>query len=324
MGLLVEGQWKDQWYDTDSTGGKFVRESAGFRDWVSADPDSRFTAEAGRYHLYVSLACPWAHRTLILRKLKGLESAIGVSIVDPYMGEWGWSFSDAPGTIRDPLYGLDHLFELYQKAASGYTGRVTTPTLWDRQHETIVSNESADIVRMLNSAFDGVAEHPERDYYPSELRAEIDAVNERVYHDVNNGVYKAGFATTQEAYEQAFEKLFATLDWLDARLAEQRYLAGSRITEADWRLFVTLVRFDAVYVGHFKCNLRRIADYPHLSGYLRELYQVPGIAETTNFDHIKQHYYRSHPTINPTGIVPVGPALDLYAPHGRAAAGALD
>ncbi|MBS63901.1 glutathione S-transferase family protein [Salinisphaera sp.] len=323
MGLLVEGQWKDPWYDTDSTGGKFVRESAGFRDWVSADPDSRFTAEAGRYHLYVSLACPWAHRTLILRKLKGLESAIGLSIVDPYMGEWGWSFSDAPGTIRDPLYGLDHLFELYQKAASGYTGRVTTPTLWDRHHETIVSNESADIVRMFNSAFDTVAEHPERDYYPSELRAEIDAVNERVYHDVNNGVYKAGFATTQDAYEQAFEKLFATLDWLDARLAEQRYLAGSRITEADWRLFVTLVRFDAVYVGHFKCNLRRIADYPHLSGYLRELYQVPGIAETTNFDHIKQHYYRSHPTINPTGIVPVGPALDLYAPHGRAAAGAV-
>ncbi|MES1940167.1 glutathione S-transferase [Salinisphaera sp. T5B8] len=322
MGLLVEGQWKNQWYDTESTGGKFVRESAGFRDWVSADPDSRFTAEAGRYHLYVSLACPWAHRTLILRKLKGLEGAIGVSIVDPYMGEWGWSFSDAPGTIADPLYGLDHLFELYQKAASSYTGRVTTPTLWDRQHETIVSNESADIVRMFNSAFDAVAEHPERDYYPSELRSEIDAVNERVYHDVNNGVYKAGFATTQQAYEQAFEKLFATLDWLDARLAEQRYLAGSRITEADWRLFVTLVRFDAVYVGHFKCNLRRIADYPNLSGYLRELYQVPGIAETTNFDHIKQHYYRSHPTINPTGIVPVGPELDLYAPHGRAATAA--
>ena len=319
MGLLVDGQWKDQWYDTDSTGGKFVRESAGFRDWVSADPDSRFTAEAGRYHLYVSLACPWAHRTLILRKLKGLEQVIGVSVVDPYMGEWGWSFSDAPGAIPDSLYGCEHLFELYQKAASGYTGRVTTPTLWDRQYETIVSNESADIVRMFNSAFDSVATHPERDYYPSELRDEIDAVNERVYHDVNNGVYKAGFATTQDAYEQAFEQLFATLDWLDARLAEQRYVAGSRITEADWRLFVTLVRFDAVYVGHFKCNLRRIADYPNLSGYLRELYQVPGIAETTNFDHIKQHYYRSHPTINPTGIVPVGPELDLYAPHGRAA-----
>jgi putative glutathione S-transferase len=321
MGLLVEGQWKDQWYDTESTGGKFVRESAGFRDWVSPDPQARFVAEPDRYHLYVSLACPWAHRTLILRKLKGLEPVIGLSVVDPYMGEWGWSFSDAPGAIPDPLYGLDHLFELYQKAASGYTGRVTTPTLWDRKHETIVSNESADIVRMFNSAFDALAAHPERDYYPEGVRDEIDAVNERVYNDVNNGVYKAGFATTQAAYEEAFETLFATLDWLDARLAEQRYLAGDRVTEADWRLFVTLVRFDAVYFGHFKCNLRRIADFAHLSGYLRELYQMPGIAETTNFDHIKQHYYRSHGTINPTGIVPVGPELDLYAPHGREAVG---
>ena len=316
MGLLVEGQWQDQWYDTASHGGRFVRESAGFRDWVEPSADARFPAAAGRYQLYVSLACPWAHRTLILRKLKGLETAIGVAIVDPYMGEWGWSFSDAPGAIPDPLYGLDHLFELYQKAAPSYTGRVTTPTLWDIHHETIVSNESADIVRMFNSAFDEVAAHPERDYYPAELRDEIDAVNERVYHDVNNGVYKAGFATTQSAYEDAFETLFATLDTLDARLAERRYLAGSRVTEADWRLFVTLVRFDVVYVGHFKCNLRRIADYPHLSGYLRELFQMSGIAETTNFDHIKQHYYRSHGTINPTGIVPAGP-LDLYAPHGR-------
>ena len=309
MGLLVEGQWQDQWYDTASHGGRFVRESAGFRDWVEPSADARFPAAAGRYQLYVSLACPWAHRTLILRKLKGLETAIGVAIVDPYMGEWGWSFSDAPGAIPDPLYGLDHLFELYQKAAPSYTGRVTTPTLWDTHHETIVSNESADIVRMFNSAFDEVAAHPERDYYPAELRDEIDAVNERVYHDVNNGVYKAGFATTQSAYEDAFETLFATLDTLDARLAERRYLAGSRVTEADWRLFVTLVRFDVVYVGHFKCNLRRIADYPHLSGYLRELYQMSGIAETTNFDHIKQHYYRSHGTINPTGIVPAGPIL---------------
>lgn len=317
MGLLVEGQWKDQWYDTDSNDGQFVREDAGFRDWVSADPESRFAAEAGRYHLYVSLACPWAHRTLILRKLKGLEKIIDVSVVDPYMGEWGWSFSDAPGTIADPLYGLEHLFELYQKAASGYTGRVTTPTLWDRRHETIVSNESADIVRMFNHAFDEFAEHPERDYYPEAMRDEIDAINERVYDAVNNGVYKTGFATTQAAYEAPFEALFAELDWLDARLADHRYLLGDRITEADWRLFVTLVRFDAVYVGHFKCNLRRIADYPNLAGYLRELYQVPGIADTTNFDHIKQHYYRSHATINPTGVVPVGPALDLDAPHGR-------
>jgi len=317
MGLLVEGQWKDQWYDTDSNDGQFVREDAGFRDWVSADPESRFAAEAGRYHLYVSLACPWAHRTLILRKLKGLEKIIDVSVVDPYMGEWGWSFSDAPGTIADPLYGLEHLFELYQKAAAGYTGRVTTPTLWDRHHETIVSNESADIVRMFNHAFDEFAAHPERDYYPEAMRDEIDAINARVYDAVNNGVYKTGFATTQAAYEAPFEALFAELDWLDARLADNRYLLGDRITEADWRLFVTLVRFDAVYVGHFKCNLRRIADYPNLAGYLRELYQVPGIAETTNFDHIKQHYYRSHGTINPTGIVPAGPALDLDAPHGR-------
>jgi len=317
MGLLVEGQWKDQWYDTDSNDGQFVREDAGFRDWVSADPESRFAAEAGRYHLYVSLACPWAHRTLILRKLKGLEKIIDVSVVDPYMGEWGWSFSDAPGTIADPLYGLEHLFELYQKAAAGYTGRVTTPTLWDRHHETIVSNESADIVRMFNHAFDELAAHPERDYYPEAMRDEIDAINARVYDAVNNGVYKTGFATTQAAYEAPFEALFAELDWLDARLADNRYLLGDRITEADWRLFVTLVRFDAVYVGHFKCNLRRIADYPNLAGYLRELYQVPGIAETTNFDHIKQHYYRSHGTINPTGIVPAGPALDLDAPHGR-------
>ena len=321
MGLLVDGQWKDQWYDTDATGGKFKRESAGFRDWVSADPSARFAAEAGRYHLYVSLACPWAHRTLIVRKLKGLENTIGLSIVDPYMGEWGWSFSDFPGAIPDTLYGLDHLFELYQKAASRYTGRVTTPTLWDKHHETIVSNESADIVRMFNSAFDEFADHPDRDYYPEALRGEIDAINERVYRDVNNGVYKAGFATAQHAYEEAFETLFATLDWLDTRLAEQRYLAGDRITEADWRLFVTLVRFDAVYFGHFKCNLRRIVDYAHLSGYLRELYQMPGVAETTHFDHIKQHYYRSHGTINPTGIVPVGPELDLYAPHGRDAVG---
>jgi len=317
MGLLVEGQWKDQWYDTDSNDGQFVREDAGFRDWVSADPESRFAAEAGRYHLYVSLACPWAHRTLILRKLKGLEKIIDVSVVDPYMGEWGWSFSDAPGTIADPLYGLEDLFELYQKAAAGYTGRVTTPTLWDRHHETIVSNESADIVRMFNHAFDEFAAHPERDYYPEAMRDEIDAINARVYDAVNNGVYKTGFATTQAAYEAPFEALFAELDWLDARLADNRYLLGDRITEADWRLFVTLVRFDAVYVGHFKCNLRRIADYPNLAGYLRELYQVPGIAETTNFDHIKQHYYRSHGTINPTGIVPAGPALDLDAPHGR-------
>lgn len=322
MGLLVNGHWQDQWYDTDANDGQFVRESAGFRSRIEADPAAAFPAEAGRYHLYVSLACPWAHRTLILRRLKGLESVIGLSVVDPFMGEWGWSFSDAPGAIPDPLYGLDHLYELYQKAAPDYTGRVTTPTLWDRQHEAIVCNESADIVRIFNRDFDGLARHPERDYYPEALQAEIDTVNERVYHGVNNGVYKAGFATTQKAYETAYAEVFETLDWLDARLADQRYLVGGQITEADWRLFVTLVRFDAVYYSHFKCNARRIADYPHLSGYLRELYQVEGIADTVNMDHIKQHYYRSHPMVNPTRIVPVGPELDFESPHGRDGIGA--
>lgn len=317
MGLLVNGQWQDQWYDTDANDGQFVRESAGFRSRIEADPAAAFPAQAGRYHLYVSLACPWAHRALILRRLKGLESVIGLSVVDPFMGEWGWSFSDAPGAIPDSLYGLDHLYELYQKAAPDYTGRVTTPTLWDRHHETIVCNESADIVRILNHDFDALAEHPGRDYYPEALQAEIDAVNERVYHGVNNGVYKAGFATTQHAYEAGYAEVFETLDWLDNRLAGQRYLVGDQITEADWRLFVTLVRFDAVYYSHFKCNARRIADYPHLSGYLRELYQVEGIADTVNMDHIKQHYYRSHPMVNPTRIVPVGPALDFESPHRR-------
>src|SRR5699024_10007725 len=284
---------------------------------VEDSAEAPFTPEADRYHLYVSLACPWAHRTLILRALKGLQAVIGVSVVDPYMGDHGWAFSTAPGCIPDPLYDADYLYQIYTRAAPKYTGRVTTPTLWDRHHETIVSNESADIVRMFNSAFDKLAEHPERDYYPEPLRADIDAINAEVYDNVNNGVYKAGFATSQEAYEQAFEPLFATLDMLDERLGEQRYLVGGQITEADWRLFTTLVRFDAVYYSHFKCNRRRIADYSHLSGYLRELYQVPGVAETTNLDHIKQHYYRSHDTINPNGIVPLGPELDLLAPHGR-------
>ncbi|WP_423823757.1 glutathione S-transferase family protein [Salinisphaera sp. SPP-AMP-43] len=317
MGLLIEGRWHDQWYDTESHGGRFVRESAGFRDWVRNESDCAFTPDAGRYHLYVSLACPWAHRALILRRLKGLEKVIGISVVDPYMGANGWQFSRVEGAIPDTLYGLDYLHQLYQKAAPDYTGRVTTPTLWDTVHETIVSNESADIVRMFNSAFDELAEHPELDYYPEALREEIDAVNERVYHDVNNGVYKAGFATSQAAYEDAFAAVFDALDWLDERLAEQRYLTGARLTEADWRLFVTLVRFDAVYYGHFKCNRRRIDDYPHLAGYLRELYQHPGVAETVNIDHIKQHYYRSHPSVNPTGIVPVGPHLDFTSAPGR-------
>ena len=317
MGLLIDGVWHDQGYDTEAHGGAFVRESPGFRNWIRAGEDEPFTPEAGRYHLYVSLACPWAHRALILRRLKGLEDIIGVSIVDPYMGEKGWQFSTVRGAVPDPLYGLSYLHELYQKAAPDYTGRVTTPTLWDRRHETIVSNESADIIRMFNSVFDDMAGQPEADYVPAELLVEIDRVNEATYEPLNNGVYKAGFATSQAAYENAYGEVFETLDWLDTRLAHQRYAAGGRITEADWRIFVTLVRFDAVYYSHFKCNERRIADYTHLAGYLRELYQVPGVAETVDMNHIKQHYFRSHPDINPSGVVPLGPALDFNAPHGR-------
>jgi glutathionyl-hydroquinone reductase len=324
MGLLVKGQWQDQWYDTDSTGGHFERSAARFRNWVTADgsagPDGRggFGAEPGRYHLYVSLACPWAHRTLILRELKGLQDMIEVSVVNPLMLEHGWPLNqDFPDASGDRLYGLDYLYQLYMKADPDYSGRVTVPVLWDKQQQTIVSNESADIIRMFNSAFDEVGAAP-GDYYPAPLRAEIDAINERVYDRVNNGVYKAGFATSQSAYEEAVTELFAELDWLEDRLSHQRWLVGEQLTEADWRLFTTLVRFDPVYVGHFKCNLRRIADYPALSGYLRDLYQQPGIADTVNLMHIKHHYYRSHPTINPTRVVPAGPQLDYHAPHGRA------
>lgn len=312
MGLLVDGNWQDRWYDTKSSGGKFVREDSAFRDSIGSGSDARFPAEAGRYHLYVSYACPWAHRTLILRALKGLEDMIDVTVVDPLMLENGWELSEDSG----PVAGAKFLHEVYTKALPDYTGRVTVPVLWDKKTETIVSNESADIIRMFNSAFDDIGAAP-GDYYPEQLQGEIDAVNERVYHDVNNGVYKAGFATSQGAYEDAVNKLFDALDWLEDRLSTSRYLVGNRLTEADWRLFTTLVRFDPVYVGHFKCNVRRIADYPNLSGYLRELYQVPGVKETVNFEHIKNHYYGSHANINPTGIVPVGPDLDLDAPHGR-------
>ena len=325
MGLLVKGKWQDKWYDTDSTGGHFERSAAQFRNWITADgsagPDGKggFKAEAGRYHLYVSLACPWAHRTLILRELKGLQQMIGVSVVNPLMLEHGWPLnSDFPGATGDDLYGLNLLYELYLKADPDYSGRVTVPVLWDKQQQTIVSNESADIIRMFNSAFDGISARS-GDYYPAALREEIDQINERVYDRVNNGVYKAGFATRQQAYEQAVQELFAELDWLEDRLAKQRYLTGEQITEADWRLFTTLVRFDPVYVGHFKCNLRRIADYPALSNYLRDLYQQPGIADTVDLMHIKHHYYRSHPTINPSRVVPVGPEIDHKAPHNRAA-----
>ena len=327
MGLLVDGVWQDQWYDTKSTGGRFVRKEAAFRNWVTPDGSPGATgaggyrAEPGRYHLYVSLACPWAHRTLIFRKLKGLESMIGVSVVHWLMRENGWTFHDGPGVVQDPIHHARYLHQIYTAAQSDYTGRVTVPVLWDKATGTIVNNESSEIIRMLNSAFDGIGAKP-GDYYPANLRPEIDALNARIYDTVNNGVYKAGFATTQSAYEEALGPLFGTLDWLDDYLATRRYLCGDHMTEADWRLFTTLVRFDAVYVGHFKCNLRRIEDYRHLSNYLRDLYQVPGIAETVNMVHIKGHYYQSHLTINPTGIVPLGPVIDLDGPHGREQLGA--
>ncbi|THV24656.1 glutathione S-transferase family protein [Peteryoungia ipomoeae] len=322
MGKLVEGVWQDVWYDTKSNAGHFKRANSSFRNWLTADgsagPSGKggFKAEPGRYHLYVSYACPWAHRTLIFRKLKKLEDLITVSVVDPLMLENGWEFHERDGATGDHLFGSDYLWQVYVKADPKFSGRVTVPVLWDKQENTIVSNESAEIIRMFNSAFDGLTGST-RDFYPQDLRAEIDAVNERIYDTVNNGVYKAGFATTQEAYESAVHPLFETLDWLEDRLTKQRYLFGSRQTEADWRLFTTLVRFDPVYVGHFKCNIREIADYTALSAYLRDLYQEEGVAETVNMRHIKHHYYRSHKTINPTGVVPVGPALDLSKPHGR-------
>ncbi len=316
MGLLVDGIWRDQWYDTNSTGGRFVRQASAFRGQIRADGSSEFPAEAGRYHLYVSLACPWAHRTLIFRALKGLEQAISISVVHPLMGAQGWSFQEGPGCIPDTVLGSEFLHQVYTRAKPDYTGRVTVPVLWDRESGGIVNNESSEIIRMLDSEFDGSgAKGPH--FYPEPLREEIDRINAIVYDNVNNGVYKCGFATSQEAYEEAFHALFSALDQLEERLGRRRTLVGEQITEADWRLFTTLVRFDPVYVGHFKCNRQRIADYRHLSGYLRELYQVPGVAATVDFDHIKRHYYQSHATINPTGVVPLGPQLDLEAPHGR-------
>lgn len=316
MGRLVEGVWQDVWYDTASTGGRFVRESSAFHHLITDDPAAEFPAEPGRYHLYVSLACPWAHRTLIVRKLKRLEEAIGVVVVHPYMGDQGWSFDAYPGATGDPLNGAAHLHELYTRANPYYTGRVTVPLLWDSRRQTIVNNESAELVRILNHAFDRWG-NATLDLYPEPLREEIDRINDFVYERVNNGVYRAGFATTQEAYEEAVEALFAALDELEAKLARQRYLAGQRLTEADIRLFTTLVRFDPVYVGHFKCNIRRLVDYPNLWAYARELYQLPGVADTVDFDHIKRHYYTSHPTINPTRVIPAGPKMDWHAPHGR-------
>ncbi|GAB5510589.1 MAG: glutathione S-transferase family protein [Hyphomicrobiales bacterium] len=323
MGMLVDGVWQDTWYDTKKSGGKFVRKAAQFRNWITADGSagpsgkSGFKAEAGRYHLYVSLACPWAHRTLIFRKLKGLEDMISVDVVSPLMYDKGWVFdADQPEATTDRLFGSNVAADIYVQADPTYTGRVTVPILWDKQTNTIVSNESAEIIRMFNSAFDEIGA-TSGDFYPQALREEIDAINERVYHAVNNGVYKSGFATTQAAYEEAVTSLFEALDELEERLGKSRYLVGDTITEADWRLFTTLVRFDPVYVSHFKCNIRRISDYPNLQGFLRELYQWQGVADTVSMDHIKRHYYMSHETVNPTRIVPAGPVMDLTAPHGR-------
>ncbi len=322
MGLLIDGQWHDTWYDTSKSGGRFIRKDASFRNWVTADGQpgptgtGGFRAEPGRYHLYVSLACPWAHRTLIMRSLKGLQEMISVSVVHWLMRDEGWTFQPGPGVVEDSVNGAQRLYQVYQRADARYSGRVTVPILWDKQQNTIVSNESSEIIRMLNSAFDGIGALP-GDYYPEALRSEIDEINTRVYDTLNNGVYKAGFATTQSAYEEALVPLFATLDWLEERLQGQRFLTGNQLTEADIRLFTTLVRFDAVYVGHFKCNLRRLVDYPALWAYTRDIYQQPGVAETVNLQHIKRHYYESHSTINPTAVVPVGPVLDFTEPHQR-------
>jgi len=315
MGLLQNGQWVDQWYDTDASEGEFRRQNSYFRNWVTpngeAGPNGEtgFKAEKGRYHLYVSLACPWAHRTLIFRQLKQLGDYIDVTVVNPIMLENGWE-------MQDSLHELDFLYELYLKADESYEGRVTVPVLWDKRTGTIVSNESSEIIRMFNTAFNHLTGNT-NDYYPEPLINTVEDLNTRIYDTINNGVYKAGFATTQSAYEHAFFTLFDSLDWVEGILSRQRYLAGDQLTEADWRLFTTLIRFDAVYVGHFKCNRQTLAEYPQLSAYVRELYQVPGVAETVNFDHIKTHYYASHRTINPSGIIPLGPEQDFTLPHGR-------
>lgn len=316
MGLLVDGIWHDRWYDTSKTGGRFVRSESQFRNRITADGSSGFPAESGRYHLYVSLACPWAHRTLVYRVLKGLTDHISVSVVNPLMLDSGWTFEPGDGVIPDPIHGAHALHQVYTAAAPDYTGRVTVPVLWDRQRDTIVSNESAEIIRMFDAEFDGITGGG-RHLCPDDLRGAIDDINGFVYDAVNNGVYRAGFATTQQAYDEAVTTLFEALDTLEVTLSGRRYLLGDRLTEADWRLWTTLVRFDPVYVGHFKCNLRRLADFPNLWGFTRELFQMPGVAGTVDLDHIKQHYYRSHPTVNPTGIVPRGPEVDFTEPHGR-------
>jgi glutathionyl-hydroquinone reductase len=312
MGLLVDGIWHDQWYDTHASDGRFIRSEAQFRHWISADGaagpsgEGGFIAAGGRYHLYVGLACPWAHRTLIFRRLKGLEKHISVSVVHWHMAEQGWTFAPGEGVVADPIHHASFMHQIYTAAEPNYSGRVTIPVLWDKQRHTIVSNESSEIIRMFNSAFDGCGALP-GDYYPAQLRSEIDAVNTRIYATVNNGVYRAGFATTQAAYDEAVIALFETLDALEERLRTRAFLCGDRVTEADWRLFTTLIRFDAVYHYHFKCNLKRIRDYPALHDLMMRLYEVPGVAETVELTHIKSHYFGSHKTINPTGIIPRGP-----------------
>ncbi len=323
MGQLVDGEWHDTWYDTKSTGGAFKRSTAKFRNWITPDGapgpsgEGGFKAKPNRYHLYVSYACPWAHRALVFRALKGLTDLIGVSAVHPDMLGDGWTFAtDYPGATGDTLYDLPFARDIYLKADPKISGRVTVPILWDKQRETIVSNESSEIIRMLNGAFNDITGNTD-DYWPQDLRDPIEPVNARIYDTVNNGVYKSGFATTQEAYDEAVHPLFESLDWLEDRLSTRRYLMGDRLTEADWRLWTTLVRFDLVYHQHFKCNRRRIVDYPHLWGFTRELYQVPGIAETVDFDHIVRHYHYSHETINPNRIIPINSKLDWEAPHGR-------
>lgn len=322
MGLLVNGVWQDQWYDTKATGGKFVRTEAKFRNWITADGsagpsgEGGFKAEADRYHLYLSMACPWAHRTLIFRSLKGLEGLISVDFVHPDMMDKGWTFETDGPAQGDSLFGSQFAHQIYTRAEPEMTGRVTVPILWDKKQGKIVSNESSEIIRMFNSAFNGITGNSD-DYWPTELQAEIEEVNARIYSDINNGVYKSGFATTQEAYSDAVIKLFETLDWVEDRLSKQRYLIGDRLTEADWRLFTTLVRFDSVYVQHFKCNRNRIVDLPNLWGFTRELYQIDGVAQTVHMDHIVRHYHYSHNSINPNRIIPINPSIEWMAPHGR-------
>jgi putative glutathione S-transferase len=326
MGLLVEGKWVDRWYDTRKNDGRFVRSRAAFRNWITADGspgpsgEGGFAAASGRYQLYISHACPWAHRALIFRHLMGLDEHIGLSVVHHFMGDQGWTFEPGDGVIPDPVMNAEKYYELYLRAMPDYSGRVTVPLLWDKERDTIVSNESSEIIRMFNGAFRDIATPlggPGIDFWPEDLREAMEPINDRVYHAINNGVYKSGFATTQAAYEEAVNEVFAALDEMEERLAKQRYLMGDRLTEADWRLFTTLVRFDPVYYSHFKCSKRTLREYPNLWAFTRELYQYPGVAPTVRIDHIREHYFRSHESINPLRILPLAPELDFDEPHGR-------